>query len=156
MTLPGVDKAAHMWGGVHDPGPTGADGDAMTHMDAATATADEQVGRIMAELEAQGELDNTLVVLTADHGSVAGRQHFHGEDVATQRLRLLQLVLRRRRERRVATTSRRTPCKPLIAGQRRPLLQRLDAVRCGSRTSRRQRSPRLPGSWRTMPDVTAV
>jgi hypothetical protein len=78
VTLPGVDKAAHMWGGTADPGPTGADGDPMTHMPAATATADRQVGRIMAELEEQGVLDDTLVVLTADHGSVAGR-HFHGD-----------------------------------------------------------------------------
>jgi len=83
VTLPGVDKAAHMWGGVTDPGPTGADGDAMTHLPAAAATADAQVGKIMAELKAQGELDNTLVVLTADHGSVAGK-HFYGKDVATK------------------------------------------------------------------------
>lgn len=81
VTLPGVDKAAHMWGGVDDPGPTGTDGDPMTHMAAATAEADRQVGRIMAELEAQGVLDETLVVLTADHGSVAGRS-FHGDLVA--------------------------------------------------------------------------
>lgn len=81
VTLPGVDKAAHMWGGTADPGPTGTDGDPMTHMVAATAEADRQVAKIMAELEAQEELDNTLVVLTADHGSVAG-QSFHGELVA--------------------------------------------------------------------------
>ena len=83
VTLPGVDKAAHMWGGVTDPGPTGADGDPMTHMAAATAEADRQVGKLMAELKAQGELDNTLVVLTADHGSVAGKQ-FYGKQVATK------------------------------------------------------------------------
>ena len=53
VTLPGVDKAAHMWGGVTDPGPTGADGDPMTHMAAATAEADRQVGKIMAELKAR-------------------------------------------------------------------------------------------------------
>jgi hypothetical protein len=81
VSLPGVDKAAHMWGGVTDPGPTGADGDPMTHLAAAAATADAQVGKIMAELKAQGELDNTLVVLTADHGSVAGK-HFYGKQVA--------------------------------------------------------------------------
>jgi len=46
VTLPGVDKAAHMWGGVTDPGPTGPDGDPMTHLAAAAATADEQVGKI--------------------------------------------------------------------------------------------------------------
>jgi arylsulfatase A-like enzyme len=83
VTLPGVDKAAHMWGGVTDPGPAGPDGDPMTHMPAATAEADEQVGKIMDELETQGELDNTLVVLTADHGSVAGK-HFYGKQVATR------------------------------------------------------------------------
>ena len=83
VTLPGVDKAAHMWGGVTDPGPTGPDGDPMTHMAAATAEADRQVGKLMAELKAQGELDNTLVVLTSDHGSVAGKQ-FYGKQVATR------------------------------------------------------------------------
>jgi hypothetical protein len=81
VTLPGVDKAAHMWGGVRDPGPSGPDGDPMTHLAAAAATADAQVGKIMDELEAQGELDDTLVVLTADHGSVAGK-HFYGKSVA--------------------------------------------------------------------------
>jgi arylsulfatase A-like enzyme len=70
-----------MWGATDDPGPTGPDGDPMTHMDAATAEADRQVGKIIDELEAQGELDDTLVVLTSDHGSVAGRS-FHGELVA--------------------------------------------------------------------------
>ncbi len=81
VTLPGVDKAAHMWGGTTDPGPTGTDGDPMTHMVAATAEADRQVGKIMAELEAQDVLDDTLVVLTADHGSVAGTT-FYGKEVA--------------------------------------------------------------------------
>jgi hypothetical protein len=87
VTLPGVDKAAHMWGGVYDKGPTGTDGDPMTHLAFAAATADAQVGRIMDALEESGELDNTLVVLTADHGSVAVKTppdgtvtdaHFHG------------------------------------------------------------------------------
>jgi arylsulfatase A-like enzyme len=81
VTLPGVDKAAHMWGGVRDPGPSGRDGDKMTHLAFAAQTADAQVAKIMAELEAQGELDDTLVVLTADHGSVAGK-HFYGKSVA--------------------------------------------------------------------------
>lgn len=73
VSLPGVDKSAHMWGGVDDPGGP----DPMTHMEEATRVADEQVGRVMDELESTGELDSTLVVLTSDHGSVAG-EHFHG------------------------------------------------------------------------------
>lgn len=78
VTLPGVDKAAHMWGGVDDDGGT----DPMTHMEHATAVADAQVGKILDELESTGELDNTLVVLTSDHGSVAGRQFYGTYDPA--------------------------------------------------------------------------
>ena len=79
VSLPGVDKAAHMWGGVDDPEGEGVVGyDPMTHMEFATATADAQVGRIIDRLETTGQLDDTLVVLTADHGSVAGR-NFYGD-----------------------------------------------------------------------------
>jgi arylsulfatase A-like enzyme len=52
-------------------------------MEFATETADAQVGRIMDALEESGELDSTLVVLTADHGSVAAADgHWHGDFVA--------------------------------------------------------------------------
>jgi hypothetical protein len=87
VTLPGVDKAAHMWGGVNDTDPLGLTGSPITHMQFAADTADAQVGRIMTALEESGELDNTLVVLTADHGSVSVKTppdgnvtdpHFHG------------------------------------------------------------------------------
>ena len=67
----------------------------------------------MAELKAQGELDNTLVVLTADHGSVAGK-HFYGKQVADARLRLLQLVLRRPRERPVTYNQPQDALLPLV------------------------------------------
>ena len=80
VSLPGVDKAAHMWGGVNDPEDATPGYDPMTHMEYATATADAQVGRIMDALEESGELDSTLVVLTADHGSVAAAEgHWHGD-----------------------------------------------------------------------------
>lgn len=78
VTLPGVDKAAHMWGSIDDPGGP----DPQTHLANAAAVADAQVGKIVDHLEAEGELDNTLVVLTADHGSVPGRS-FHGLDDGT-------------------------------------------------------------------------
>ncbi|RYB89278.1 hypothetical protein EUA06_17575 [Nocardioides glacieisoli] len=79
VSLPGVDKAAHMWGGINDPEDATPGYDPMTHMEYATATADAQVGRIMRALKDSGELDSTLVVLTADHGSVAADEgHFHG------------------------------------------------------------------------------
>ncbi len=80
VSLPGVDKAAHMWGGVNDPEDATPGYDPMTHMEYATETADAQVGRIIQALEDSGEMDDTLVVLTADHGSVAADEgHFHGD-----------------------------------------------------------------------------
>jgi hypothetical protein len=80
VSLPGIDKAAHMWGGVNDPEGATPGYDPMTHMEYAAATADAQVGRIMDALEASGELDSTLVVLTSDHGSVAAADgHWHGD-----------------------------------------------------------------------------
>lgn len=80
VSLPGVDKAAHMWGGVDDPEGATPGYDPMTHMDYAVATADAQVGRIIDALDESGELDSTLVVLTADHGSVAAADgHWHGD-----------------------------------------------------------------------------
>jgi hypothetical protein len=78
VTLPGVDKAAHMGGSIDDHG-----GDVpMTHLAASAKVADRQVGRIVRHLRATGQLDDTLVVVTADHGSVPGR-HFYGVDDGT-------------------------------------------------------------------------
>ena len=78
VTLPDVDKAAHMWGSVDDDG-----GDVpMTHLAFAARVADRQVGRIVGHLRRTGQLEDTLVVLTADHGSVPGR-HFYGVDDGT-------------------------------------------------------------------------
>jgi predicted AlkP superfamily pyrophosphatase or phosphodiesterase len=76
VSLPGVDKAAHMWGSVNDTG-TG-----LTHVREAAAVADAQIGRIVGHLRDTGQLDNTVVVLTADHGSVPG-EHFHGVNDGT-------------------------------------------------------------------------
>jgi choline-sulfatase len=44
--------------------------------DAEIATADAQVGRLLDALDAEGRLDNTLVVVTGDHGEMLGE---HGE-----------------------------------------------------------------------------
>jgi hypothetical protein len=79
VTLPGVDKAAHMWGGVDDPGAGAfANGDPSTHLEAAAHVADEQVGRIVGQLRDSGQLKDTLVVVTADHGQLPART-FLGE-----------------------------------------------------------------------------
>jgi len=49
----------------------------MRHLPFVAKTADEQVGRLMDALRAQGLLDDTLVVLTADHAAQTGKR-FHG------------------------------------------------------------------------------
>ena len=77
-----VDKMGHMWG-TDDEGPSGVGDDVyeQAHLPYAVRTADEQVGRVLAELDAQGIRDETLVVLTTDHaGQTADR--YHGEDGA--------------------------------------------------------------------------
>jgi hypothetical protein len=78
LTYGGIDKAGHMWGGLNDrrPYPGGA---AFTHMRAAAKLADRQVGRVVRKLRRDGVLDETLVVLTTDHGQQTSRHHF-GED----------------------------------------------------------------------------
>ena len=60
-----------MWGGLNDvpPYPAGAE-DPLSHMANAAKVADEQVGRIIAKLKAEGTLDETLVVLTTDHAQL--------------------------------------------------------------------------------------
>jgi arylsulfatase A-like enzyme len=68
-----------MWGAIDDPGGAVP----MTHMQRATEVADRQVGRIIDRLRDTHQLDNTLVVLTSDHGFVPGR-HFHGVDDGTE------------------------------------------------------------------------
>ena len=44
---------------------------------AAVTMIDEQIGRIMDELDAQGELDNTLIIYTGDHGHMNGHHGTH-------------------------------------------------------------------------------
>ena len=75
LTFGGIDKAGHMWGGLNDVPPyPGAEPD--THMAEAARVADEQVGRIMDKLEEDGLLDETLVVLTTDHGQLRSKHHY--------------------------------------------------------------------------------
>ena len=63
----------------------------------------------MAELKAQGELDNTLVVLTADHGSVAGK-NFYGKSVAERDYGYYNWYYGDPENDARPTTGRRTPC----------------------------------------------
>ena len=79
VSMPAIDKTAHMWG-TDDTGPTGgADSFDFAHLPKAARIADRQVGKLLGELEAQGIEDETLVVLTTDHAGQTAKR-FHGED----------------------------------------------------------------------------
>jgi arylsulfatase A-like enzyme len=46
---------------------------------ACSENIDTQIGRVLAKLEAMGELDNTYIVYTADHGIAIGRHGLQGK-----------------------------------------------------------------------------
>lgn len=75
LTLGGVDKAGHMWGGLNDRPPYPG-GDPSTHLAEAARVADEQVGRVVDRLRSDGLLDETLVVLTTDHAQTTAKHHY--------------------------------------------------------------------------------
>ncbi len=81
VTMGGIDKAGHMWGANSDVQSAPGSVDYQTHVQAQAENADVQLGRMLDKLESLGELDNTLVVLTADHGATFGT-HFYGKEAA--------------------------------------------------------------------------
>jgi len=80
LTYGGIDKAGHMWGGLNDRPPYPG-GDPSVHMARMARVADEQVGRIVQKLKDDGLLDETLIVLTTDHGQQTSK-HYFGVDGA--------------------------------------------------------------------------
>jgi len=70
VTLGGIDKNGHMWGADQDTdGHDCSVGTGQVHVDCAAKIADAQLGRMIKKLEDLGQLDDTLIVLTADHGA---------------------------------------------------------------------------------------
>jgi hypothetical protein len=79
VSLGGIDKLGHMWGPEDqgEPGAAAGSQEEMRHLPFVAKNADAQVGRIVDALRAQGLLDDTLIVITADHAAQTGR-HFNG------------------------------------------------------------------------------
>jgi predicted AlkP superfamily pyrophosphatase or phosphodiesterase len=78
VSLGGIDKLGHMWG-PEDQGEPGAPPGSMAemrHLPFIAKNADEQVGRIVDALRAKGQLDETLIVITADHAAQTGNPFF--------------------------------------------------------------------------------
>jgi arylsulfatase A-like enzyme len=68
--------------------------------DDCVAYLDDQLGRLFGELEARGLLENTLVVVTSDHGEHFGEHpgmFFHGRSLYSQETRVPLLVIDSRR-----------------------------------------------------------
>ena len=75
VSLGGIDKLGHMWG-PEDRGERGAKPgsvEEMRHLPFVAKNADKQVGRIVDALKARRLLDDTLIVITADHAAQTGR-----------------------------------------------------------------------------------
>jgi len=86
VTMGGIDKAGHMWGADQDVQPALDDIGYQTHVEAAAKIADAQLGRMIDKLRELGQLDDTLIVLTADHGGTHGGTNgaqFYGQDFAS-------------------------------------------------------------------------
>jgi Sulfatase/Type I phosphodiesterase / nucleotide pyrophosphatase len=78
VSLGGIDKMGHMWG-PEDRGEKGAEPgsiEEMRHMPFVAKNADKQVGRIVDALDDRGILDETLIVITADHAAQTGNPFF--------------------------------------------------------------------------------
>ena len=72
VSLGGIDKLGHMWGPEDEQtGPPGSV-EEMRHLPFIAKNADAQVGRLVGALKARGLLDETLIVITADHAAQTG------------------------------------------------------------------------------------
>ncbi len=147
VSLPGVDKAAHMWGGVNDPESATPGYNPMTHMKYAAATADAQVGRIMDALKRERRARQHA--RRADRRPRVGRgrtRPLPRHPRRRERLRLQQLVLRGPASTTSSTTSRSRPCSrswpPATSGSPTATPRSTS----GSRARRRPRSVRPPRS----------
>ncbi len=73
VSLGAIDKMGHMWGPEDNvTGPPGSD-EQLSHLPFAAKNADAQVGRMVDALRTEGLLDETLIVITADHAAQTGR-----------------------------------------------------------------------------------
>ena len=78
VSLGGIDKMGHMWGpeDKDEPGAKKGSIEEMRHLPFVAKNADAQVGKIVDALKAKGLLDETLIVITADHAAQTGNPFF--------------------------------------------------------------------------------
>jgi len=83
VNFPDIDKAGHLWGGgsADTIAKYGWDPNSIfdqIHMPFAAKHADDQLGKLIAKLKELGQLKDTLIVVTADHGASYG-ENFYGD-----------------------------------------------------------------------------
>lgn len=61
---------------------------------ASVVEIDREVGRILARLEERGQLENTIVIYTSDHGCALGHHGFWGKGNSTRPLNMYETSLR--------------------------------------------------------------
>jgi arylsulfatase A-like enzyme len=61
---------------------------------AAVSEIDREIGRLLDFLKQSGQLDNTLIIYTADHGCALGHQGFWGKGNSTRPLNMAEVSLR--------------------------------------------------------------
>ena len=77
LTFSGIDKVMHMLGEV-DPTYTPSQDEGISteyHLEKVAKIADEQLGRVLNTLKEKGLLDQTLIVVTADHGCQVDKKY---------------------------------------------------------------------------------
>lgn len=61
---------------------------------ASIAFVDEQIGRVLAALERRGELENTLILFTSDHGDMMGDHHLWRKSYAYEGSARVPMIVR--------------------------------------------------------------
>ncbi|MBI1909858.1 MAG: alkaline phosphatase family protein [Deltaproteobacteria bacterium] len=79
VTLGGVDKIGHLFGEMDNPAQQKATADFPYNFRRVLKIADEQVGRLVADLKKRGLWEKTIFIVTADHGGLSSAKHFYGE-----------------------------------------------------------------------------
>jgi hypothetical protein len=86
VTFSSIDKIGHMWGGgaIDTVATYGWDPSSIfreIHMPWVAKNADDQLGKLIAKLKEKGQFNDTLIIVTADHGSTYGKDGgFKGVD----------------------------------------------------------------------------
>ena len=86
VTFSAIDKIGHLWGGgaVDNVDTYTWDPESIfreVHMPWAAKNADDQLGRLIQKLKDEDQYDDTLIIVTADHGSTYGGKGDYGNNV---------------------------------------------------------------------------